>query len=187
MHAVCNSIRVQSPRPCHQECRLLSSQECSAVLQRRARTTPPSSGERCAALFALSVDDDKKTTNNLPRSALTFPTTTPDVWSCESSCCLCDPPRRVLRAAAKAQPLPVPPGPLIVLRKVLGREGRVLSVHGPLPTNHPRRSMDIPHLSACAKDSFVLTLARVPKRHSSSGSASAPQVNILVSPPAITQ
>lgn len=91
------------------------------------------------------------------------------------------------RAAAKAQPLPVPPGPLIVLRKVLGREGRVLSVHGPLPTNHPRRSMDIPHLSARAKDSFVLTLARVPKRHSSSGSASAPQVNILVSPPAITR
>lgn len=96
-------------------------------------------------------------------------------------------PETGLRAAAKAQPLPVPPGPLIVLRKVLGREGRVLSVHGPLPTNHPRRSMDIPHLSARAKDSFVLTLARVPKRHSSSGSASAPQVNILVSPPAITQ
>lgn len=68
---------------------------------------------------------------------------------------------------ANAQTLAVPLGPLIVLRKVLGkeggREGRVLSVHGPLPTNQPRRSMDIPQLSARAKDSFVLTLAHVVK------------------------
>lgn len=96
-------------------------------------------------------------------------------------------PETGLRAAAKVQPLTVPAGPLIVLRKVLGREGRVLSVHGPLPANHPRRSMDIPHLSARAKNSFVLTLAHVPKRHPSSGSLSAPQVNIFVSLPAITQ